>query len=213
MYKHLKDISKQRSTKPQRFRTLKEEQARIYRKLERIKNEVAQTTTNILITKAKQWFCDSIAIEDLRSFIPKSGLNKWSRRLNEWLRGRFTQQLEYKSKEESIKLLKVPPWGTSNHCPRCANEKGEKILSPNKPTLNKRGRWFYCPKCGFNGDRDYIAALNIYRACSINYRKVKSLKDTNPIPYMEIGIPSPDCSWRGTRNDLTTTQVVLVTGG
>ncbi len=213
LFKHLQGISIQIKRKTGNHRKQQEEQARIYRKLSRIKHQLVQTTTTILIDKAKQWNCSEIILEDLRMFRPKKGLRKWSRRLNEWLHGQIAQILEYKTNEEGIKLLKVTPWGTSIHCPRCTNTRGLKVTSPTILTPKKSGRWFYCPNCGFNADRDYNAALNIFRARFINYRKIKSLKDTSPIPYMEIGIPSPDRSWRRSRNDLTTTQVVLVTGG
>ena len=39
--------------------------------------------------------------------------------------------------------------------------------------------------------RDYIAAVNIYRASFINYREIKSLKDSSPVPYMDSGTLHP----------------------
>jgi len=215
LFKHLNGISKQTKVIPEEGKEKRqlEERARIYRKLAQIKVELVHTTTNILITKAKQWNCDRIILEDLRSFSPKKGRKKWSRQLNEWLRGQITNQLEDKGKEEGLLIKKVNPWGTSNHCARCANSKGQTITGANNVLQKKNGRWFYCPECGFTADRDYNAALNIYRASFINYRQIKSLKDTSPITYTEIGIPSPDCSWRRSRDELTTTQIVLVTGG
>ncbi|MGC9780378.1 MAG: transposase [Candidatus Heimdallarchaeota archaeon] len=71
---------------------------------------------------------------------------------------------------------------------------GLKVKGPNDLIADPKGRWFYCQHCGFSADRDYNATINIYRASFIDYKQSKSLKDTNPIPYMEIGIPSLNCS-------------------
>ncbi len=211
LYKRLQGISLQMKRKLGDHRRLQEEQARIYRKLSRIKHQIVQTTAVILIDKAKQWNCNEIILEDLRTFSPKKGLKKWSRRLNEWLYGQITQILEYKTKEEGIKLLKVAPWGTSNHCSRCTNTQGLKVINPTNLTPKKSGRWFYCPNCGFNVDRDYNAALNIFRAKFINYRKIKSLKDTSPIPYMDIGILRPTVLGEGSEMNCNN-KLVAVNG-
>jgi len=73
----------------------------------------------------------------------------------------------------------VWPRGTSHRCPRCGAE-GQPIVdyppnfeprrkpgrygwTPEKPGTKRPPRqcsWFQC-RCGFNGDRDYVAALNI----------------------------------------------------
>lgn len=62
----------------------------------------------------------------------------------------------------------VWPRGTSHRCPRCGAE-GQPVRDhpPNFESRRKPGRrprrcsWFCCRECGFNGDRDYAAALNI----------------------------------------------------
>lgn len=109
-------------------------------------------------------------------------------------------------------MQKVNPWGTSTYCPRCT-ARGNKVQGPNNLTPTKLGRWFICPECHFSAERDYIAAINIYRASFINYKEIRSLAQTNPVPYMDMGIPSPNCSWRRSRDEQTTTKVVLVTEG
>ncbi|MBN1328521.1 MAG: transposase [Candidatus Heimdallarchaeota archaeon] len=212
LYKHRNGILKFLDVNPQENKRF-EEKARINRKLLRIKLELVQTTTNILIELTKQWHCEKIALEDLRTIRPKKGTKKWSRQLNDWLHGQITKSLTYKCREERIELQKVIPWGTSTHCARCCNTTGQTIIGASNKKQRKGGRWFYCPKCGFNTDRDYNGALNIYRASFINNQEIKSLKDTSPITYMEVENPSPNCSWRRFRDEPTTTQIVLVTGG
>ena len=193
LYKHIAGIQKQQAklkneNQSEKERKSKEEERkRLYRKRNRLGEELAQTTANLLIKTACDWRCGKIILEDLRSIKPKKGRKKWSRQMNEWLRGRITELLELKSKEKGLRIQKIIPWGTSSHCPRCTTI-GMIVLGPNNLTNKKGGRWFYCAHCGFSADRDYIAALNIYRASFINYKTIKSLKDTSLIPYKEMGI-------------------------
>jgi len=186
--KQLAKLMKRKLNKQIGLTTYEEERRRLYEKRNRLGEELAHTSTNILIQIAQKWQCMKIVIEDLRNYKPPRGRRSWSRRLSQWLRGRITHLLEYKCQEKGIKLQKVCPWNTSSHCPRCA-AKGLKVLGPNNLIENKCGRFFHCPECSFTADRDYIAAVNIYRASFINYRTIKSLKDTSPIPYTDIGIP------------------------
>ncbi len=178
---------KRRESKQIGVEAYQEERRRLYEKRNRLGEELAHTTTNILIQIALDWNCTKIVIEDLRDYKPPRGRRSWSRRLSQWLRGRIAFLLEYKCKEQGLTLQKVCPWNTSSHCPRCT-AKGVKVLGPNNLIENKRARWFHCPQCGFTADRDYIAAINIYRASFIDYKEIKSLKDTSPVPYMDSGI-------------------------
>ncbi len=212
LYKHIDGLNKQLSETPN-LKRKNEERTRLYRKLSRIREELAQLGTNLLIRYAVNSQCEKIILEDLRLIKPRRGQKKWSREMNEWLRGRITQLLELKCQEEGLKLQKVNPWRTSSDCPRCTSTNGQKVNGSNNLMQKKEGRWFYCPECGFSADRDYIATLNIYRASFIDYKKIRSLRDTSPITYPELGIPSPDCSWRRSRDEPETTQIVMVTGG
>ncbi len=179
---------KRRTSKQIGVEAYEEERRRLYEKRNRLGEELAHTTTNILIQIALDWNCTKIVIEDLRDYKPPRGRRNWSRRLSEWLRGRIAFLLEYKCQTKGLTLQKVCPWNTSSHCPRCTT-KGVKVKGPNNPLEDKRGRWFHCPQCGFTADRDYIAAINIYRASFIDYQTIKSLKDTSPVPYMDSEIP------------------------
>ncbi|MGC9778713.1 MAG: transposase [Candidatus Heimdallarchaeota archaeon] len=117
--------------------------------------------------------------------------------------------LEYKCQEKGLCLQKVCPWNTSSHCPRCTKE-GLKVKGPNDLAADPKGRWFYCFHCGFEGDRDYIAALNIFGASFIDFRKFKSLKNTSPIPYMEMGTLRSTVPSGGP--EMTQNGLVVVTG-
>ncbi len=159
---------------------------------------------------ALNWCGTKLVIEDLRNYKPSRGKRSWSRRLSEWLRGRIAFLLEYKCEETGLVLQKVCPWGTSSHCPRCTN-KGRKVKGPNNLVEDDRGRWFQCSHCGFTADRDYIAVVNIYRASFIDYKQIKSLKDTSPVPYTDSGTPHSTVPSGGSEMNCTN-KLVAVTG-
>ena len=93
---------------------------------------------------------DVIYIEDLRSWNGPRGLNK-SMRDAGWFR--FFEILLFKAEEAGKEVIKVPAGNTTQKCSRCG-EIVRKELSD---------RVHDCPFCGFRADRDYNAALNIYR--------------------------------------------------
>jgi len=214
-YTHIVGIQKKLSKFKKQNRAylgvnIEEERKRLYRKKNRLGNELAFVTTNALLQIAEDWQCTKIVIEDLRDYKPPRGRRSWSRKMSEWLHGRIAFQLEYNCQEAGFILQKICPWNTSTHCPRCT-AKGQKVLGPNNLVQDKKGRWFNCLTCGFTADRDYIAAVNIYRASFINYRTIKNLKDTNPIPYMDIGTPRSTVPSGGSEMNCTNT-IVVVTG-
>ncbi|TET31307.1 MAG: hypothetical protein E3J70_02375 [Candidatus Heimdallarchaeota archaeon] len=201
---------KRRKNKQFGVKRREEERNKLYQKRNRLGEELAHTTTNILIQLALKWQCSKIIIEDLRGYKPPKGRRSWSRRLSEWLRGKLAFLLDYKCQEKGLTLVKVCPWNTSTHCPRCT-AKGQKILGPNNLTADKKGRWFHCEACGFTADRDYIAAINIYRASFIDYKEIKSLKDTSPVPYTDSGTLHSTAPSGGSEMNYTNT-IVVVTG-
>jgi len=216
LYTHIAGIQKKLSKLKKQNRaylgvTIEEERRRLYEKRNRLGDELVFATTNALIKVALKFQCTKIAIEDLRSYKPPRGKRSWSRRLSEWLRGRIALNLEHKCQENGLTLQKVCAWNTSTHCPRCT-AKGTKVKGPNNLLEDKCGRFFHCPECGFTADRDYIAAVNIYRASFIDYKKVKSLKDTSPIPYMDIGIPHPTVPGEDSEMISNNNGLVAVTG-
>ena len=217
LYKHIAEIQRQLAKQKKRRESnqigvmrKEEERSKLYAKRNRLGDELAHTTTNILIQLAQIWQCTKIVIEDLRSYKPSRGRRSWSRRLSQWLRGRIAHLLEYKSKEAGIILQKVCPWNTSSHCPRCTS-KGLKVKGPNNLIEDKKGRFFHCPSCKFTADRDYIAAINIYRASFIDYKEIKSLTQTSPVPYMDSGIPHSTVLSGGSEMNCNN-KLVAVTG-
>ncbi len=165
-----------------------QERARLYRKLNRYREELLHFTSNQLLETASKWSCQTIVLEDLRSYEPPKNKRKLSRKLSNWMRGALYKILRYKAKRVGIQILRVNPRWTSSYCPRCG-QKGQKIRDTRDRRQNKRGRMFECPACLFLADRDYIGALNIYRMYQEYRQKSYSIKQAKSVPYMATDIP------------------------
>ena len=74
--------------------------------------------------------------------------------------------------------MNVPVW---------RSEKGDRGF-PLNTIARSRFHWFQCQECGFNGDRDYIAALNIARR---GLAKLAKRKEPKPVPYSGSGLALP----------------------
>ncbi|MFX0064971.1 MAG: RNA-guided endonuclease TnpB family protein [Candidatus Hermodarchaeota archaeon] len=173
-----------------------EERARLYRKLNRIRKELLHLTCNQLVGTALQWGCKILVLEDLRAYEPPKHQRTVSRKLSNWIRGSLYEVLTYKAALVGIKVTRVNPRGTSSYCPRCG-AKGLKITEPTHKTEGPKGRFFYCPHCHYTADRDYIAAVNIFRMYHQQRKKRFSLINAKPVSYIGTDTP-PDCSWRRT---------------
>ncbi len=165
-----------------------QERDRLYRKLNRYWKELLHLTSNQLLETANRWQCQTLVLEDLRTFEPPKNKRKLSRKLSTWLRGSLFEILIYKAKRAGITVKRVNSSWTSNYCPRCA-QKGLKITEPILRKENKKGRFFHCPHCSFTADRDYIAAVNIYRMYQEQRKRRFSLKQAKPVSYTGTGIP------------------------
>jgi putative transposase len=168
--------------------TRRQELERLYRKLNRYRQEIQHLASNHLLETALRWGCKTIVLEDLRNYEPPKHGKKLSRKLSNWLRGALYEILRYKAQRFGIRIIRVNPRWTSSYCPRCG-ARGEKISDSRSRQVIKRGRCFYCAACGYLADRDYIAALNIYRVYQERQKKRSSLKHSKPVPYMATGIP------------------------
>ena len=65
------------------------------------------------------------------------------------------QKLEYKASLAGCSVIYVDARHTSQTCPHC--------LNVDKKARDRRERLYSCPVCGYKGNDDRIAAMNIYR--------------------------------------------------
>jgi len=95
----------------------------------------------------------AVVLEDLEKIGKNGKKNKrFNKRLGLWFYRRVQFCVEYEAMERNLEVIKVDPRGTSSKCPRCGGklvEDGHRVSS--------------CEKCGFIGDRDVTATINIYR--------------------------------------------------
>jgi putative transposase len=147
-----------------------EEIRRCWRLYEARNRELAHLAANLLVLFASVWGCSLICGERL-STLKSTGRGrgvrgKWRNwRNNTTVRAEIWHILRYKCHLLGICFRSETPAGTSHTCPHC----GEQARTYRSPRRHHRaepvkwGRWLWCAHCGFNGDRDYCAALNIAR--------------------------------------------------
>jgi transposase len=164
--KEIDELKAQRDSLPKHsslWKKYNKEIARRWRKFRAIQKELAHLAANVIVLIAQIYNCSAIYTEWLKSL--KS--TKYSRRLN-WLINTTVRQaiydlVAYKAALVGIELKRpVQPYGTSQYCPRCG-KKGIHTKSAHDKQEFNAGGWFFCPSCGFNADRDYVACCNLAR--------------------------------------------------
>jgi hypothetical protein len=187
---------------PQRAR-YEEEMRRCWRLYEARNRELAHLAANLLLLFASVWGCSLICGERL-STLKSTGRGRGVRgrwrnwRNNTTIRADIWRIVRYKCHLLGIRFRSETPDGTSHTCPHC----GQPARTYRSPRLQHRreavkwGRWLVCPHCGFNGDRDYCAALNIARlglAFLTSMQRtgkafaVTEIGSVKPCPYMAHG--------------------------
>jgi putative transposase len=145
---------------------LRREIARCWRKYEARNNDLAHLAANMLLLLATVWQAEFIAGESLKSLKSegrgKSARGRWVRwRTNSQIRGALWRTLRYKCHLAGLHLAWQHPRGTSHTCPHC----GQPANTFASPALDAKkleaGPWLRCFACGWNGARDYAAAIKI----------------------------------------------------
>jgi len=193
---------------------LRRELARCWRKYEARNNDLAHLASNILILLATVWEADLIAGESLKSMKSegrgKTARGRWVRwRNNTQIRGALWRCLRYKCHLAGVYLAWQHPAGTTHTCPHCGKP-ARTYASPalDAPVLDA-GAWLRCFECGWNGARDYAAAINIallgvaYLVQSapqgLDARSTMKIKPLNSDSYIGSGLALrlPPTSLRG----------------
>jgi hypothetical protein len=69
--------------------------------------------------------------------------------------------LRYKCHVSGLHLIWQHPEGTTHTCPRCGTPAHTYADPALDSPRSKAGAWLRCKRCGWNGARDYAAAINI----------------------------------------------------
>jgi putative transposase len=157
---------KRREPSERKLAILRREIARCWRKYEARNNDLAHLAANILILLATVWGAELISGESLKSLKSagrgKSARGRWVHwRTNSQIRGALWRCLRYKCHLAGMHLAWQHPRGTTHTCPYCGKP-ANTYASPalDAPMLDS-GSWLRCFDCGWNGARDYAAAINI----------------------------------------------------
>ena len=77
--------------------------------------------------------------------------SSFNKKLSLWFYRRMLFTISYEALERRLEVNYINPVKTSSTCPRCGNR------------LESNGnRVMRCTKCGFMGDRDVIACINLF---------------------------------------------------
>ena len=157
---------KRREPAEKKLAVLRREIARCWRKYEARNNDLAHLAANILIGLSTVWEAELIAGESLKSLKAtgrgRSAKGRWVRwRNNSQIRGEIWRCLRYKCHLGGIRLEWQKPRETSHTCPRCGNPADTYASPEHLSKVLDSGAWLTCQVCGWNGARDYAAAINI----------------------------------------------------
>jgi putative transposase len=182
-----------------------EEIRRCWRLYEARNRELAHLAANLLLLFAQVWGCALICGESL-STLKTTGRGRGVRgrwrnwRNNTTIRSEIWRILRYKCHLLGLRFRSQRPRGTSHTCPQCGKP-AHTYRSPrpeHRTEPVKWGRWLWCAHCGYNGDRDYCAALNIARLgiAFVTYLQstgtakafcVTEIDSVKPYPYIAYG--------------------------
>ncbi|MCX9086652.1 MAG: transposase [Candidatus Methanoperedens sp.] len=130
----------------------------------RFHRDVNHVISRKIVAKAKDTK-QAIALEDLKGIRKSVTVRRTQRsRIHSWAFFQLRSFIEYKAILVGVPVVLVNPRGTSHICPVCNhNERGNRSNRDN----------FKCVQCGFSGNADHIAAINIAaRAVEVNQRIV-----------------------------------------
>ncbi len=146
------------------FKTVQAEYERVNTKIQHKREQLTHDVANQVVALALVYDVDAVVHEDLRSLSPPSGEGGLSWELSSWARREIIEKIEYRCEYVGVDVDRVYPQGTSRSCPRCGST-GHTCKSPDHTEEVWWGGHFRCDnaRCGFEGDRDYIAAVNVAR--------------------------------------------------
>ncbi len=175
---------------------------RCWRKYEQRNRALAHLASNVLLLLARVHGCSLLSMESLKTLKTtgrgRGVRGRWRNYCNNaTIRGEIWKLLRYKCHLVGLRFVTCPPRGTSHTCSHCGKPAKTYRAPDQRAEDVKWGRWMWCEACGFNGDRDYCASLNIARlgvayliqmkhtgkarSCSISDPRVK------PVSYTGAG--------------------------
>uniref|UniRef100_A0A7J3Z7A2 Cas12f1-like TNB domain-containing protein n=1 Tax=Ignisphaera aggregans TaxID=334771 RepID=A0A7J3Z7A2_9CREN len=92
-----------------------------------------------------------VVLEELEGLRENSNKGReFNKKLAHWFYRRMQFCVEYEARERGLEAFRANPRGTSSKCPRCSSR-----------LAGSSYRILRCRNCGFIGDRDVIATVNL----------------------------------------------------
>ena len=154
----------------------------------RFHRDVNHIISRKIVAKAKDTK-QAIALEDLKGIRKSVTVRRTQRsRIHSWAFYQLRSFIEYKAAIVGIPVVLINPSGTSHICPECKHN--ERANRPDRDT-------FRCVQCGFSGNADHIAAINIAaRAVEVNQRIV-ACNEVEAIRELRPNIATSSSSFKG----------------
>jgi predicted RNA-binding Zn-ribbon protein involved in translation (DUF1610 family) len=152
----------------QKLALFRREIDRCWSKYEQRNRALAHLASNVLLLLCRLHGCSLLSMESLKT-LKTTGRGRGVRgrwrnyRNNATIRGEIWRLLRYKCHLVGLRFQTCPPRGTSHTCPHCGKPAKTYRSPEDRGEAVTWGRWMWCEACGFNGDRDYCASLNIAR--------------------------------------------------
>jgi putative transposase len=142
--------------------------AGLWRYIRALDEAVAWQVAAAIVAWAVTLGLQVLVFEYLRRYRPERGLS-WSRRVNRkrsyWLRGQVLAHVRHLALCHGILTVERNPAWTSRTCPRCSHLGAR--FSPDGRGYPSR---FRCGQCGWKGDANVVAALNLKRKWDRTFR-------------------------------------------
>ncbi len=144
--------------------------SRRYRQIARKESRQVNHMLHVLSKNFVRWCIENeigrVIIEDMKGY--REELN-WGDRMNQrihnWAVRKLVNYIRYKAELAGIEVEEVKVENTSNRCPSCGEIR----------RANRRSRGWYRCGCGFSGQADLVAAVNLLEAA----QKVSPLKGSS----------------------------------
>ena len=137
----------------------------------RFKKNTNHVVSKQIVSQAEKAL-KGIAIEDLENF--KKTVRRDQRdQFGKWAFGELSNFICYKAAIKGIPVVKVDPRNTSRTCPKCSN-----VHKNNRKSQSE----FKCNICGYSGNADIIAAINIAARAAVNQLIAANSNELNSKP-------------------------------
>jgi transposase len=164
-YRHMKQIAKKQWQSGKAVKGERSNQ-QIWSHVKRMNDTVAHQVAAKLVSICEQYPGCVLLFERLRKMKP--GAMSQSRRLNRkqanQLKGKIRDYAQDKAYAEGVVSCEVNAHGTSQYCCRCG-ARGERFSRSGQTcTVQRGGKLFRCPACGYEAQADFNASVNVHHS-------------------------------------------------